>query len=187
MNVPSSTRIFRPLSLLIAKVAMLLALLFLVPQVQAQTLWQATKFGMTVEEAAIAVPGSTPPIDKPATLATGAVEKLRLDGYEVAQQRFRVVLFFRGDQLEQVTLALQDQMSYPSTRLLYERLREALNSLHGPVEEKPETRNSVMGLRQGDWRSRRTNISLLTVGIGDHPATLNINYQVRVAKDADRL
>jgi len=176
-----------PRSASIIRVTVVLLLVCAAAQARAQTLWQATQYGMSVEEAALAVPGSTAPLDKPATLATGAVEKLRLEGYEVAQQKFRVVLFFRENRLEQVTLSLQDQIPYRSSRLVYESLREALNSLYGAVEEKPETRTFLMSMRQGDWRSGRTNISLLTLGIADQPATLNVNYQVRVAKDADRL
>lgn len=187
MKTPRAHFLTARLSASISRVAVVLLLLCAVVQARAQTLWQATQYGMSVEEAALAVPGSVAPLDRPATLATGAVEKLRLDGYEVAQQKFRVVLFFRENRLEQVTLSLQDQIPYRSSRLVYESLREALNSLYGPVEEKPETRSSVMGMRQGDWRSGRTNISLLTLGIADLPATLNVNYQVRVAMDADRL
>lgn len=151
-----------------------------------QTLWQSTKHGMSIEETAKAVPGSIAPVDAAGRLANGAVEKLRLESYEVAGRQFQVKLYFLGEALEQVTLSLSETVTYDSARVIYERLRQALSSLYGPVEELPEKRG-ILSLRQADWRSGRTNISLLAMGVGQSPATLNINYQVRVARDADKL
>ena len=47
--------------------------------------------------------------------------------------------------------------------------------------------HGLLNSAEASWQSGRTNISLVNIAVGTSDAALNLNYQVRTAKEADKL
>jgi hypothetical protein len=102
--------------------------------------------------------------------------------------KFSGSFYFLNDRLVQVTLHIRDGGSY-DTALAYDNLVTALRAKYG---QELSAENNVIGsmvTRDTEWMSGRTNINLHYTKMGDYNPTplLNINYQVRIAGDADKL
>lgn len=163
------------------------------PSVFAQSLWHGTTFGMTVDQVVAAVPEATPATNK--NPGNGirfnsqfAPELLHVDDVQLVNQKFSGSFYFLNDRLVQATLHIKDGGSY-DTGLAYDNLVTALRAKYG---QELSAKNNVIGsmvTRDTEWISGRTNINLHYTKIGDNDTTplLNINYQVRIAGDADKL
>lgn len=151
----------------------------------AQALWGASQYGMTVEQTKKAFPEAKAPI-KSAKLGDGATELLRIENIELVNEKFDAQFFYMNSRLVQVTLTVRGNPSFHSAFLIFQRLETALNVKYGqPMGRKVE--RGMPNVAGADWQSGRTNINLLAMAVGNNDAVLNINYQVRVAKDADKL
>lgn len=150
----------------------------------AQSLWQKTAHGMSIEEVQAAVPSASRPT-APDRFPDGMVERLRLEEYSIANEPFRVGFIFKNDKLEQVMLTGKKERAFRLYLIAFESLSEILRSKYGPEISKKRT-TDVLQLARSTWKSERTNISLVLVGI-DGPASLTLTYQVRMAAEADKL
>ena len=147
-------------------------------------LWHGTRYGMSPAQVKAAVPHLSVPA-KPSRLADGAVELLRLDDVEIAQNRFAAAFYFKGNKLTQVTLTVSKR-NFDEAMIVFDDLTGALRSKYGKELTRTIERDK---LNRADaiWMNGRTNIDVIAMSVGEHEAVLNINYQVRVAQDADRL
>jgi hypothetical protein len=116
----------------------------------------------------------------------GAVELLHLRNVEIANEKFTASFYFTSEKLTQVTLSLAKRRAFGQVLIVFKSLTEALRAKYGR-----EISNDILrgpGNRAtATWMSGSTNIGLYAVGIAEHDALLNINYQVRVARDAEKL
>ncbi len=151
----------------------------------AQILWGSTEYGMSLQQAKNAVVDGVDMVDGD-TLRTGAVEKLRVRGIQLAGHEFHAGLFFRDDRLEQVSLRLSEELATGAANHVTDRLVAALRAKYGQEISKKET-GGILLSRDYTWISGKTNISLLMAAIGEKAQVLNISYQVRIMKDAEQL
>lgn len=153
----------------------------------AQSLWNGTEYGMSLDQVKASLPHASSPA-KPGNLADGAEELLRLEDIKLVNERFTASFYFKGGKLTQVTLSLAKRRPFNQTLLVFNQLTEALRAKYGQ-EISREIKRGGRGLNAADatWMSGRTNINVLTIGVGENDAILNINYQTRVAHDADKL
>jgi hypothetical protein len=150
----------------------------------AQSLWGGTEYGMSIDEVKLAVPNAIAP-SKGSRLGNGAQELLRLENVEIVNKRFAASFFFLWGKLNQVTLSLQSPTFHGAT-LTFNSLSEALRAKYGQ-EISRESDRGLLNKVSATWMAGRTNINVIAIAVGDNDATLNINYQVRVARDADKL
>lgn len=168
--------------------AILLALFLAVSNAAAlgQTLWRETAAGMSLAEVRRLVPEAAPPDGKPSSLAGGAVELLRAPSVELVNQQFAASFYFRSDKLTQVTLSLLNPKTFDSALLTFESLTEALRAKYGPELSRKLSRES-MSKAEATWMSGRTNIDLFVLSVAPGHLVFNLNYQVRLAREADKL
>lgn len=153
--------------------------------VQAQTLWQGTTFGMSVNDVLRVTPAARKvEPGKQDSLHDGARELLRLEGVEIVSQTFRVAFYFKEQKLSQVMLSPVPRLdSWHATSLLVDRLAEALRAKYGAELQGGESSSRSRSLT---WMSGRTNISVTAMDVVGTPF-LTLVYQIRVAEDADKL
>lgn len=160
-------------------------LLSFASSVTAQSLWQGTIYGMSLEQVKTVVPRAAPPA-KPNRLADGSEELLRLEDVELVNKKFAASFYFRTGKLSQVTLSLEKGHSFHEAMLVFDSLTEALRAKYGH-EINRGTEKGVLNRANAEWLSGRTNINLIAISVGEGAAILNINYQIRVAREADKL
>jgi hypothetical protein len=71
--------------------------------------------------------------------------------------------------------------------MTFDRLTTFLRAKYGTEISSTVSSEGILNMDTKDWLSAGTNIGLLAMAVADNPATLNINYQVRVAKAAEKL
>jgi hypothetical protein len=140
---------------------------------------------MSVEQVKSTVPNVTTP-DSPSRLGDGAQELLRLENVEIVNKRFTASFYFIAGKVTQVTLSLEKGHTFHSAMLVFNSLTEALRTKYGS-EISRNINRGLLNRANSTWMAGRTNISVLTMSVGEIDAILNINYQVRVAHDADKL
>lgn len=164
----------------------LVAFLIFTPlQVHAQALWNGTTYGMTIAEVQAAIPNVISPA-KATKLNDGSVELLRLESVDIVGKTFGAHFYFQADRLVQVTLKLAGQFTFHTGYLVFDSLTEALRARYG-AEINRQVSRDTLNKADATWISGRTNISMLLLSVGNTPAYLNVNYQVRISKDADKL
>jgi hypothetical protein len=151
----------------------------------AQTLWTKADYGMTVPQVKAAFPDAVRPV-KPSHLGNGAEAALSLGDVQIAGSRFRVQFYFLSEKLVQVTLALEDAGKFDSVLRTFEAVEVVLRVKYGP-QLKREVQRGMLNQASSSWMAGRTNVSLFAMSVADHNALLNINYQVRVSQDAEKL
>jgi hypothetical protein len=156
------------------------------PCAMAQTLWGGTVYGMSLEQVKAAVPNAKSPNGKPGTLKGGAQEQLRVEDIEIVNQKFAASFYFLDGKLTQVTLSLSKPRSFEQTLLVFDRLTEALRAKYGQ-ELNRQIRRGDLNIAKATWLAGRTNISVVALSVGRNNASLNIAYQVRVAREGDKL
>ena len=160
-------------------------------RVMSQVLWQHTDYGMTVDQVKQVVPQAVAPSGKPDSIVMGnhghAYELLRASGVQIASEPFTAKFYFYANKLQQVTLAIDDRKTFYDAKLTFDSVVTALTSKYGsPIKSANQT--GILNMAETDWLAGRTNIVAVVLAVGDKPdATLNINYQVRLAQDADHL
>ena len=159
--------------------------LVVVAPVNAQSLWGGTEYGMSLEQVRTAIPNATPP-SQADHLADGSQELLRLENVEIVRTTFSAKFFFKTGKLSQVTLTWKKGQTFWSAMLVYKELMEALRAKYG-AEITRDVQRGVLNMATATWLSGRTNINLFAASVGEDDAVLNVNYQVRVARDADKL
>jgi hypothetical protein len=164
----------------------LLALSLCFTSALAQELWQKTRYGMTVEQVVAAVPNASPPPLNAGSLADGAKELLRVSDLELVGYRFSGKFYFIERRLTQVTLTPERISTFASAMLVFDSLTEALRTKYG-AEVVRSVERGLLNKAEASWQSGRTNISLICVSVGAADPALNLNYQVRTAKEADKL
>ena len=158
-------------------------------QLQTQALWGATYSGMPPSEVLKVVDGAHK-VENGSTLGTKvkAKELLRIDDFRVVNESFKVLFYFADFKLVQVTLALKKERTFDLSLLVFEGLTETLRSKYGEeISRKIDTSNPFLKKAETNWVSGRTNINLLLFAVGSSTATLNLNYQTRLSKEADKL
>lgn len=162
------------------------ALLIYIPlQGHAQALWNGTTYGMSVSEVREKIP-NVKNSEKVSKLHDGSVELLRLESVDIVGKTFDALFYFQADRLVQVTLKLTGQYTFHSGFLVFESLTEALTAKYGTELSRKVIRDTL-NKADATWVSGRTNISMLLLNVGNTPAILNVNYQARISKDADKL
>ena len=150
----------------------------------AQVLWQNTKYGMTVNEVKSLYPNSVT-LNRPNLfIYSGAKGLLELNNIEIVSQMFKATFYFsaNNNKLEQVTLECTDKITEHKGKLIYNSLLEVLISKYGNPITKGK--NLVL-ISSATWLSGDTNISLNLLELNE--TTLNIVYQVRLAKEKNKL
>lgn len=172
-----------PKPILFALVAIILILF--ARSVHAQMLWGGTVYGMSTQEVLKVVPNAKM-MDRGHYLQGGAKELIRADNIYIVNKKFYASFFFIKNKLEQVTLTL-DKISFNDALLTFESLTEALRGKYGVELKREIDKISVLKQASATWMSGKTNINVLAITVGDNPAILNINYQIRLSKESDKL
>ena len=116
----------------------------------------------------------------------GARELVRVPKMEISAHEFSAKFYFLNRKLVQVTLSLAEQHSFESAHLVFTELVDLLRTEYGRELSFREAKG-FMSRSVVEWISGYTNIDLLLLGVGNHPAILNVNYQNRVAGEAKKL
>ena len=156
--------------------AVVAALVFSVPAA-AQALWQNVELGMSLSQVAAAQPDAVAN-SNPGTLNSGASCDLHIEDYVVVGDPFEVCFFFNGGALEQVTLGHRDNPSEPD----FQAIVTALTARYGqPLVNQP----TAIG-RTAEWLTD-DGVNITVAWISRYGALLNVVYQVRISRDAERL
>lgn len=151
-----------------------------------QTLWRATEYGMSPEKVQAKVPEAIPTLSELNTLKDGSKELLHVPKLTLVGKEFRVSFYFKDLKLNQVTLSFEEGHTYTSAMLVFDSLKEALRARYG-VEIASTSSRGLLNKAETTWVSGRTNINLIALAVGDKNAVLNVNYQARLLKEADKL
>lgn len=156
-------------------------------QAWAQELWQGAAHGMTIEQVRAVLPRAIPPKSSPDIIPPDLTERLRIPDYEIVGIRFEAKFFFKSDLLAQVMLKAPDDIPLAKAQRAFDALNEALRAKYG--QGTPSSSSSIfLQTRAVTWQAGRTNVSLNLIVVGDAPpVVLNVNYQARVAAEADKL
>jgi hypothetical protein len=152
----------------------------------AQPLWDGTSYGMSKEEVLKVVPGARM-VNDGDSLAGGAKELIRTENIKIVNELFNAKFFFLGNKLDQVTLTLRDKVPFHKVLIIFDSLTEALRSKYGAELNNKIDKISLLKKADATWMVGKTNINVLAIAVGDHPAILNINYQIRISKEAEKL
>ncbi len=155
-----------------------IGLCFAPTALNAQTLWQNTTAGMTVQQVRAAQPEATT-VAHPDQLYNGATCELKLKNYSVAANTYDVCFYFKDLRLIQVTLGFLGE----PTRANYDDLVLLLTAKYGPpLHETPDSigRSAYWILPGG------ANVALTYIDERSIPL-ININYQLRVASESSKL
>lgn len=149
-------------------------------------LWQETRVGMALEDVLSLYPDAV--IEDGGKLKNGPEELAHIPGFEVAGEPFRVMFYFFGGALQQVTLGLEgpEAHSESACKLIYKLMRDALTAKYGePIASDADS--GFLTIWQTQWFSDGLNVSLVYVGGGGTGTALNVNYQDRLATEANKL
>jgi hypothetical protein len=152
----------------------------------AQQLWDGTSYGMSKDDVLKVVPGARI-INDGDSLAGGAKELIRAEHIKIVNELFNAKFFFFRNKLDQVTLSLRDKAPFHKFLIIFNSLTEALRSKYGSELAFKIDKISLLKRAEATWMVGKTNINVLAMTVGDHPAILNINYQIRISKDAEKL
>lgn len=151
----------------------------------AQALWREANYGMSIDEVRAAIP-EVADAANPGELAGGAKGLLTIPKVQIAGSAYQARFFFLNDKLVQVMLSLDNPGKFDSSLRTFETLEELLRVKYGR-EVQRQVKRGVVNQASATWMAGGTNISVLTYSFDNDNASLNINYQVRVAKEADKL
>lgn len=167
------------------RLALVLPVLMASVIAHAQSLWGGTEYGMSLGQVMAIVPSAIHP-NKSGRLADGAQELLQLRDVEIANEKFTTSFFFASNKLTQVTISLNGGHTFHQALLVFNSLTEALRAKYGR-EISNDIKRGTLNQASATWIAGQTNITLLAFSVGEEDAILNINYQVRVARDAEKL
>lgn len=150
----------------------------------AQSLWGTTEYGMSVSQVQSLYPNATAPAEM-STLYGGVKGLLTIPGIEIVNNQFTAIFYFKDEKLVQVTLKRDNYASLSSALPDFKEVTTALRAKYGQEVSSGVERS--LSQATANWLSGKTNITLFAHAMGGSNATLSINYQVRIAKDADKL
>jgi hypothetical protein len=171
------------------RLVILLALLATATIATAQSLWNGTEYGMSVDQVKAAIPDATVPTE-PGRLADGAEALLAVEDVEIVGKKFTASIFFITGKLTQVTLSLKGRHTFQSAMSVLKSLAEPLRLKYGQEISRDvtsEERSNALNRASVTWMAGRTNINVFVLSFGKDDALLNINYQTRIARDSDKL
>ncbi|SMF82156.1 hypothetical protein SAMN06265365_14239 [Tistlia consotensis] len=179
-----------PIGRLVTLAGVLLIAMMILPQRSEAAgsvgLWGGTSFGMTEAQVRKAVPKALRPED-PGTLAGGTSELLRLSGITISGHSYTAHFYFTKGKLKQVTLSADQRRPFQLMKGVFDDLVVLLRAKYGKeLTQKVET-GQLSSSASADFLSGRTNVSMVLLGVEGTPAILNINYQARIAGEADKL
>lgn len=152
-----------------------------------QTLWQKASYGMSVDQVRAVVPNATLlSLQSNDHLNDGSVGLLKLNNLEIVNNKFTAIFYFTDKKLTQVTLTLNGQHSFDSAMDVFYSLAEIFRIKYGR-ELSLKIKKGLVNMANANWFFNGTNINLIVMGVGNNDALLNINYQVRLSKEADKL
>jgi hypothetical protein len=151
-----------------------------------QTLWQNTEYGMSIEQIQDLFPSSFVP-NNPGWYSDGSIEYLRLNNYEIVNEKFTISFIFKNNKLNQVTLTCQNMTTKIIGELLFDNLVEVLTIRYGTPFIIKKDDNTVGSMWRYVWLSGRTNINLNFTSILDNTPMLNIVYQIHLIEESDKL
>ena len=122
----------------------------------------------------------------PHVLGDGARELLRIEDIKIVNNNFYASFFFLNGRLTQVTLSVENAGSFEDAIRVFNSLTEVLRVKYG-TEIMRNVKRGTLNTADAQWMSGRTNINVSAMSVGDNLASLNINYQVRIANEADKL
>jgi len=145
---------------------------------------------MSLEQVKRVVPGAVTPAE-PEQFNDGTKELLRLEDIEIVHRRFRVLFYFKNGKLDQVTLNLKKPEGFDDLLHVFDSLTEVLRSKYGKEIKRDIHRGDIssagqMNTAEATWLQGQTNINLYSISFGP-TSELNVNYQVRLAKEAEKL
>lgn len=153
--------------------------------VSAQILWQNVRVGMTLDQVRAAQPGATRPAE-PETFDEGTACELQITGYAVQGDTYRVCFFLHENSLVQVMLTADraSRAQFDSTAVLLRgRYGAEMNPGPDPCHMIGDSATCTL-----DWLlPSGVNVSLLYMDIGGSHGLMNINYQVRIRRESNRL
>lgn len=164
----------------------LLAMILLASSAGAQSLWNGTDYGMTVEQVKAVLPSAIRPLEQ-ARLHDGSEELLRVEHVTVVNEDFSASFYFNAGKLKQVTLSLEERRDFDATMRLFDSLAKLFRVKYGPEIDR-EIQKGILNTANSTWLSGRTNITLFASGVrGRDDTVLHIIYQTRIASEADKL
>lgn len=152
----------------------------------AQVLWRAASYGMSVTQVAKAFPDAIEVTGDVRRLSSGAEALLIIENILLVDHSFQARFYFKNKKLEQVTLSLMETHPYQVTLGIFENLTNSLRMKYGKEASQNASRGMIE-LSEVTWLVGKTNIHLVVFSAGQSNSILNINYQARVSKDADKL
>ncbi len=147
-----------------------------------QMLWGEAHYGMTFEHVQRLHPEAATPGSNGQTLASGAVEKLRIGDHEFMGKRFTVGFYFLHDKLSQVTVSM-DPTRYSGEEMgeVFPEIVKAFTARYGTETERRDLSNTPFKHRKAIWETGETRITVLHMQAKDF-YLLNVVYQPRTAK-----
>jgi len=159
------------------------------PPSGAQELWHGAQYGMSTAQVLRVVPDAHAVHSDAQIKARGgwADELLRVEGIDLVTEKFDAHFYFLAGRLQQVTLSQVGLKGYGAD-IAYQNLVTALRAKYGR-ETASKEKGGFMTTKSTDWIHGRTNINLLLMysNSDENSPVLNINYQVRLAEDAEKL
>lgn len=146
----------------------------------AQSLWQESKYGMTLAQVQTKFPDASPPAD-PETIYGGAAELLRITDVEMVGHKFIASFFFKDERLVQVMLILEEKNG-TAAKQVFDSLSEEFKARYG-AEVLKEKKSGTMTAYRSKWMHEETSIILYFNVMEPHEPILNIVYQVRPASE----
>ncbi len=152
--------------------------LLLAGSLQAQTLWPGTTAGMSLDEVRKQYP-SAHELENGDTLPAGrGVELLVMDETEIADRKFRVGFYFKGERLVHVSLWAIGDVDEKE----FQRFRDLIRAKYN-LEYSTTSAQSI----QLRWNAVQTIILLTWVPLGRDNSSLEISYEAPIPKETDRL
>jgi hypothetical protein len=146
----------------------------------ASPLWGGTESGMSVVQILKKFDGAIVPTD-PSELASGATEKVRVPSTKHLGHEFMVRFYFKGEGLEQVTLALKNPGKRKELTKIADSIAKDLSMTLGEPKRRTVEDTAAKTL---DWcwdrSDQRVSIFMISFGPTDELSNggfLNLNYQ----------
>ncbi|AMC99986.1 hypothetical protein [Halomonas chromatireducens] len=153
--------------------------LFLLPNpALSAELWGPASAGMTIKEV-MRVIDDAYRLDEEegGRLATRAVEAVRRDDVELADETFTQRFFFVNGQLSQVTLKLNNTRDFDSMLPLVDSLTEIMRDRYGQEVDSEMIQAGAMRQAKVGWIDGNRKIRIFLMSMGEDDSLLNVNYQ----------
>jgi len=159
----------------LVRICVTLSLLLASLAASAQTLWNGTEYGMSVEEVRKKIPEAKP--GNGDRVVSGAEELLRLEKIIVAGTQFEVSFFFLKDKLTQVNFSTPQWGSNEENLLSFDRVVTEFRTKYGQETERTVS-NQRFGLSaNAEWVSGDTQIWVTITPVTAITSMLNLGFR----------